>query len=247
MASGVARDETIAFLRRYWLLGVCLLAFLALPRQATTTGEETSVRPGINAKYLGPGLDVDHWVAIFEGESREIFRSRGPIVDALGLEPEVRVADIGSGTGLFLGPFAQAVGPGGRVYAVDISPGFVDHLRKRAAQEGLTQVEVVKSSARSTELAEATVDLAFLCDVYHHFESPKSMLVSLHRALRPGGQLVLIDFERIPGKSRDWILEHVRADKAAFRAEIVAAGFVLEEELKIEGLSENYVLRFRRP
>jgi predicted methyltransferase len=247
MASGVARDATIAFLRRSWLLGACLLAFLALSLHGTAAGDETSVRPGVNERYLAPDLDVDHWVAVFEGESREIFRSRGPIVGALGLEPGARVADIGAGTGLFLGPFSQAVGPGGRVYAVDISSGFVDHLQERAAQEGLTQVEVVKSSARSAELTEATVDLAFLCDVYHHFEFPKSMLASLHRALRPGGQLVLIDFERIPGKSRDWILEHVRADKAAFRAEIVAAGFVLEEEVKIEGLSENYALRFRRP
>jgi hypothetical protein len=57
----------------------------------------------------------------------------------------------------------------------------------------------------------------------------------------------VVDFERIPGRSRDWVLDHVRAGKDAFRAEIEAAGFVVEPELEIAGLEENYVLRFRSP
>jgi predicted methyltransferase len=237
----------ITLLRRRLLLGTCLLVLSSLLAPGAGGDEETSVRPGVNEKYLDPDLDVDHWVEIFEGESREIFQSRQAIVDALGLEPGMRAADIGAGTGLFLGPFAKAVGPEGRVYANEISPRFVLHLRSRAAKEGLTQVEVVKGDAHSTGLAEATVDLVFVCDVYHHFEYPKSMLADLHRALRPGGHLVLIEFERMPGKSREWIVEHVRAGKAAVTAEINASGFVLEEEVEIEGLRENYMLRFRRP
>jgi hypothetical protein len=58
---------------------------------------------------------------------------------------------------------------------------------------------------------------------------------------------VILDFERIPGESRDWVLEHVRAGKESFRQEIESAGFRFEREVAVEGLKENYVLRFRRP
>ena len=99
----------------------------------------------------------------------------------------------------------------------------------------------------SIDLPEGSIDAAWICDTYHHFESPQATLASIKRALRPGGRLVLIDFERIPGVTRDWLLEHVRADKATFRSEVEAAGFEFVDEPEVEGLEENYVLRFRRP
>ena len=95
--------------------------------------------------------------------------------------------------------------------------------------------------------AAASVDLAFVCDTYHHFEYPRSTLESLFTAIRPGGSLVILDFERIPGESDEWVLEHVRAGKEVFRREIESAGFQFEREVTVEGLKENYVLRFRRP
>jgi predicted methyltransferase len=88
------------------------------------------------------------------------------------------------------------------------------------------------------------VDVAFVCDTYHHFEDPKAMLASIRRALRPGGTLVVVDFERIPGTSPDWILKHVRAGKEDFRREIEASGFRFGEEVKL--MRENYFLRFTR-
>ncbi|MGB2501466.1 MAG: SAM-dependent methyltransferase, partial [Mariniblastus sp.] len=60
------------------------------------------------------------------------------------------------------------------------------------------------------------------------------------------GELVVIDFERIPGESREWLLGHVRAGKEVFRAEIMDAGFALDEEVTIKGFKENYFLRFRK-
>jgi len=111
------------------------------------------------------------------------------------------VADIGAGTGLFLPDFDRGVGSEGRVYAVEISPKFLVHLSERAEREKLAQVEVVKGLEDSVELPAASVDLAFVCDTYHHFEYPKSTLESLFSAIRPGGSLVILDFERIPDKS----------------------------------------------
>ena len=65
-------------------------------------------------------------------------------------------------------------------------------------------------------------------------------------ALRPSGRLILIDFERIEGKTRPWLLDHVRAGKETFRAEIQDAGFSLSEEKTLDGFEENYFLVFRK-
>lgn len=231
---------------------------LALAVALATAGEETvtaapdppseiPLPADINASFLSQELDVDRYVGIFEAESREIFAERQAIVAALGLEPGDAVADVGAGTGFFSVLFAEAVGREGAVYAVEVSPKFLDHLRGLAQGDGLGSLKVVEGTAHSVELAEGSVDVAFVCDVYHHFEHPADSLASLQKALRPGGSLVVIDFERIPGVSRDFVFDHVRAGKAVFRSEIEAAGFEFAEEVEIEGLSENYTLRFRRP
>ena len=179
-------------------------------------------------------------------ESREIFAQRDAIAAAVGLVPGKRIADVGAGTGLFVEPFAEAVGESGRVLAVDISPRLVQHMEERFAELDLGQVEVVRSEETSTTLAPGSVDVIFTCDTYHHFTHYEAMLASIHQALAPGGRLIIVDFERIPGVTRDWLLDHVRADKEQVTAEAEAAGFVLEEEVEIPGLMENYMLRFRK-
>ena len=227
------------------LLFPCLLA-LAFSAAGAETAEQ-SVRSGVNDKYLAPDLDVDEWTQRFEGEAREIFVHRRDIVERLDLQPGMAVADIGAGTGLFLPAFDRGVGSEGRVYAVEISPKFLEHLRERSKREDLARVEVVEALEDSVALPAASVDVAFVCDTYHHFEYPRSTLDSLYTAIRPGGSLVILDFERIPDKSSQWALEHVRAGKEVFRRGIESAGFRFEREVAVEGLKENYVLQFRRP
>jgi predicted methyltransferase len=228
------------------------LRFLAAPALwlAACTGAppapEASVRPGINEDFLNPALSVAEWEARFEVESREIFAQRGGLARAVGLAPGDTVADVGAGTGLFLVPFAAAVGPEGKVYAVDLSPVFVEHLAGRARELRLSQVEAHLCRADALDLPPGSLDRAFICDTYHHFEYPRSTMASLHEALRRNGEVVIVDFERIPGVSREWVLDHVRCGKAEVIAEVESDGFELLEELDVPGLSENYVLRFRR-
>ncbi|MDP6408310.1 MAG: class I SAM-dependent methyltransferase [Planctomycetota bacterium] len=222
-------------------LGACAWA----PPADETVAEE-SVGEDLNGSFLADDLDVGRFARIFEGESREVFRQRERILATLGIQTGMAVADVGAGTGLFIGPLNEAVGENGVVYAVDISPGFVDHLRGRVRREGLEAVEVVLCDERSASLPEESVDVVFVCDTYHHFEYPRSTVASLHRALRPGGSLVVVDFDRIPYVSRPWILGHVRAGQQAFVREIEAEGFELIERPRVFGLLENYVLRFRK-
>ena len=115
-----------------------------------------------------------------------------------------------------------------------------------ASKLNLNNVTGVLCPEDSISLPPESVDVVFVCDTYHHFEHPESTMKSIHAALRSGGRLIVVDFERIPGVSRDWILGHVRAGKEVFRAEIQDAGFTLVEERKIKGLNENYLLVFRK-
>jgi len=225
----------------------CLLVLATIGCVQQKRIDPGAVPENINAKFLSQDLNPDVWVNRFEVEAREIFASRDEILSAVQLSPGDRIADIGAGTGLFVASFARAVGPTGKVYAVDISPRLIDHLKKRAADDGLTNVNVILSKEKSAELPENSVDVVFICDTYHHFEYYDAMLGSIFSALRPGGQLIIIEFERIPGVSREWTLGHVRANKERFTSEIVRAGFRLIEEVEIPGLEENYFLRFKRP
>jgi SAM-dependent methyltransferase len=232
-----ATDLRIALLAAAAVLAAC---------RAPEPAPLESVKPGINDDFLDPELDPREFVQRFEVESREIFASRTKIARAVGLRPGMAVADIGAGTGLFTEMFAGDVGKGGRVYAVDISPKLIEHIRARAQRKNLAQVEAVLCSDRSVDLPAGSVDVLFVCDTYHHFEYPAPVLASMRKALRPGGTLVVVDFERIPGASREWILDHVRAGKEVFVAEIEAAGFRKIDEVAIDGLKENYFVRFSK-
>jgi ubiquinone/menaquinone biosynthesis C-methylase UbiE len=227
---------------------VCLVLFTVavVGWPASARADEQSVRPGVNEHYRSRHLDVDGFAEMFESDSREVFARRHEIVKSLDLGRGLAIADIGAGTGFFMELFAESVGADGKVYAVEISPKFIEYLRERAQRGGLRQVEVVEGDDRFVPLSEASIDVAFLCDTYHHLEKPQGILRSLRRALRPGGRLFVIDFDRNPTSSRKWVLEHVRAGKKEVSAEIASAGFTLEEEIAIDGLVENYILRFRR-
>jgi predicted methyltransferase len=210
---------------------------------ASASAQEQSVKPGINENFQDP--DVDRYIQMFEGESREIFAFRHEIVAALGLEPGMDVADVGAGTGFFAMMMSGHVEPGGTIHAVDIAENFIQHIRQSAEKHGVDNIEAHVCTERSVELPENSVDLVFVCDTYHHFEYPFDTLASIHRALRPGGQLVIVDFERIRGVSDEWVLDHVRCGKGTVADEIRDSGFDFVEEIDL-GMEGQYVLRFRK-
>jgi ubiquinone/menaquinone biosynthesis C-methylase UbiE len=221
-----------------------LLLFLAVLHLATfpALGQEQSVRPGINRPYENP--DVREFVGVFEGPDRDIFARRHQIVSACRVRPGMAVADIGAGTGLFTRLFASAVGPAGTVYAVDIAPKFVEHIGETCKVNGLTNVVGVVCPPDSVGLSPGSIDLAFICDTYHHFEFPFRTMSSLHRALRSGGRVVVIDFERIQGVSPPWVLSHVRAGRGTVAHEIISSGFRLVGEVRL--LKDKYCLLFEK-
>jgi len=219
------------------LLLASLLASPALP-----DAREQSVSPGINRHYENPVWQ--QWVYTFESPGREIYAKRHAIVAASGIRPGMAVADIGAGTGLFTRLFSPRVGPEGRVYAVDISRSFVENILRTCREEGLTNVQGIVNTPDEVGLPADSLDLAFLSDTYHHFEYPASMLASIHRALRVGGRLIVIDFRRQPGRSSPWVMGHVRAGRDTVIGEIQAAGFRFVADRPV--LDSNYFLEFEK-
>jgi ubiquinone/menaquinone biosynthesis C-methylase UbiE len=223
--------------------GVSFLG-IALLVTVLATAQEKSVNPGINDPFKNP--DVEKFTKTFEGESRELFVHREKVVQAIGLKSGMIVADIGAGTGLYTRLFAKEVGTEGQVFAVDISAKFLEQIQKTSREANLKNVTPVLCNADSVDLPPNSIDLAYICDTYHHFEFPERTMLSLHRALKPGGRLVLIDFHRIPGKSSEWTLKHVRAGQEVFEKEILSCGFKKTDEIK-DILKENYFVIFTKP
>jgi ubiquinone/menaquinone biosynthesis C-methylase UbiE len=230
----------------YAPLFLAAVATLLVGQETPAPKTEASVRPGINENFLDPALKVDEFLKRFEVESREIFHEREKVVAACGIRKGMTVADIGAGTGLYSRLFAEATGPEGWVYAVEIAGPFLKHIVERARQEGQKNISAVLSPEDSVSLPPNSVDVAFICDTYHHFEYPKGTIGSLVGALKKGGTVVVIDFERVEGKSSDWVMGHVRAGKEVFRKEIEEAGLTFVEEIKMDGFKDNYFLRFRK-
>lgn len=225
--------------------GVRFALWAAIMLLITLSGT-ASARDGAEAAINQPFLDPDfaEWVQRFESPGREVYDRRAAIVAASGARSGMRVADIGAGTGLFTLLFARAVGPRGSVAAVDISRQFADNIGRRARADGYTNVATLVNSQTDTRLPPDSIDLAFVCDTYHHFEQPRAMLASIHRALRAGGSLVVVDYQRIEGNSSAWVLGHVRAGKEQVIREIESVGFRLAADEPL--LRENFYLRFAK-
>ena len=115
------------------------------------------------------------------------------VVATLGLEPGMRVADLGAGTGVFTIPLATATGPTGKVYAIDIDPGLLAIVKDKARASSLTTIETVVAGEVDPRLPEP-VDLIFVCDTMHHLPKQGEYVKQFSRLLRPGGRVVVIDF-----------------------------------------------------
>ncbi len=223
---------------------IVLPLILALTFATAGPAQEKSVKPGINESWKSS--DIEPLVNRLEAESREIFQHRSDLAAITGPLAGSAIADIGAGSGFMALEFARLTGPQGKVYAVDINPTMMENVARLARKAGIGHLETVVNGERSVELPEASVDLVFICDTYHHFEYPQDVMASVRKALRPGGQLVVVEFHRVEGESENWVLQHVRADKDVFIREIEQSGFRLTNVHEPSFLKDNYVLRFVR-
>jgi ubiquinone/menaquinone biosynthesis C-methylase UbiE len=176
------------------------------------------------------GKDVGSTTVIYLIDRDEKQKPR-ELVAAMPLKPGMTVADIGTGTGYMLPYLSEAVGAQGRVLSEDIFPDFLEKAKNTAKQHKLANVEFIQGSETDPGLPANGVDVVLALDSYHHWNYPDKMLAALHRELRDGGRLVIVEYYRrpdaMPGRRA---MQHIRLDAPDVIKEIESNHFRLLSE-----------------
>ena len=224
--------------------GACLVrADADLEDSHYTTGPPS--RDGIGKIYMG--REISHvmghlgagWL---ERPERERQERTDLLIAGLSLSKDSVVADIGAGTGYFTFPVAARVAQG-KVFAVDIQPEMLALIEQRKALENVVNVETVLGEADDPKLPDSEIDLAFIVDAYHEFSFPREMGERLKASLKPGGQLVLVEYRaedpRVPIKRLHKMSEvQVKQEMAAIGLDWVSTESYLPQQ---------HVLIFQKP
>jgi len=186
-----------------------------------------------------------NYITMLDRPERADFQKPREVMAALAIEPGERVADLGAGSGYFTIPLAMAVGAKGKVWATDLYQDLVDHIQKRAHDEKLDNVEVLKVVKDDPMLPKQGVDTILMVDAYHYLENRVAYNRKLCECLAPGGRIVVIDSiprppeERMPGYPQP----HVQISREMLDAEMGEAGLV---PVKVhEFLPEQYFVEYR--
>ena len=201
---------------------------------------------GIGKRYMGReiagvmGWEGARWL---ERESRAHEERPELLLRELALAPGMTVADIGAGTGYYTWQLAKQLGPGGRVYAVDVQPEMIRMLDSQMAKRGVRNVVSVLGSETSVKLPPSSVDLAIMVDVYHELAYPSEVLDSIVDALKPGGRVVFVEY-RAEDPSVAIKPLHKMSERQV-RREATAHG--LKWERSIQSLPIQHAIVFRKP
>ncbi len=127
---------------------------------------------------------------------------RESIFQLIAPRPGEVIADVGCGKGTWTFPLARAVGKHGKVYAVDVNLAKTLEVKKRIADDGVKNVEVIRSLDDDPGLAADSVDAVFVNNVIHHVErwALSGFLHGLRKALKPSGRLIIRDPNGGPGR-----------------------------------------------
>jgi ubiquinone/menaquinone biosynthesis C-methylase UbiE len=180
------------------------------------------------AGRYGNPEDLERYVARLADPARDAWQKPDEVVRELGLRPGQTACDIGAGPGYFSLRLAAAVGATGRVYAVDVEPVILGALRERVEAASASNVTPVLALGHDPLLADGLCDVVLVVDTYHHFPDRPQYLRRLQRALRDGGVIVNIDYEKKPTPVGPR-MEH-RLSRDEFVAEAREAGLQVVRE-----------------
>ncbi len=203
-----------------------------------------SSAPAHNGPAHHGSRDIKDYIRRMESADRAAWQKPDEVIAALKLRPGERIADVGCGPGYFTLPLAEAVGPAGKVWAVDVQAEMLDRLREHLAKRELSHIEPQLVPENDPRLPSGQVDTVFIVNTYHHFSYRPVYVSKLRRALAPGGRIVIIDF--IP-KSREQRgfgpkLE-MQLDRATVDREMAASG--LRPAAVHTFLPEQYFVEYR--
>lgn len=183
--------------------------------------------------------DAAAFAAEFEEPSRPLFRYRAAIAGLLQIKPGMTVGEVGAGSGYLARFMTGQVGPEGRVFANELEPKMVAHMKAVASREGLNNLTVVQGTPTSTGFEAGLLDRLAVVHAFSFFDRPAEMLRSMHAALKPGGRLVIVD---IPSEQVGSSIVGVDADEVITLAK--ASGFTPAGENGV--VPGHYALIFRK-
>lgn len=181
--------------------------------------------------------DAARWSAVFDDPARDAWQRPDEVLRLLALAPDARVADVGAGTGYFSVRIAPAV-PQGRVWAVDLEPAMVHHVRHRAEQGRLHNLFAVLGTPDDAMIPER-VDVVLVVDTNHHIDARPAYYRRLALSLRPGGRVVIIDYTPDAPEGPP---PEMRLSPAQVDAEMTAAGYARVGDATL--LPRQYVLTY---
>jgi len=163
----------------------------------------------------------------YEGFGRDAWQQPEKVVQSLAIKPGDRIADLGSGGGYFTFRLSRAVGPTGKVYAVDVDQDMLEDLAERVKKDGYGNIEKILAKYDDPSLPESGVDLIFTSNVYHHIEARAKYFADAAKYLRPGGRVAVVDFD-----GRHWSATFVghTTPVELIKKEMDEAGYRLERE-----------------
>jgi ubiquinone/menaquinone biosynthesis C-methylase UbiE len=144
-------------------------------------------------------------------------------LDRMGLKPGQRVLEVGPGPGRLLIPAARRVLPGGEVVGIDIQPGMIERLKRRAKDAGVANLTALLGDATEPIVPEESFDLAFLVTTLGEIPNRAAALSQCHRALKPGGVLSVTELLPDPHYQSKATVKRL-AEEAGFRLESVQGG-----------------------
>lgn len=173
---------------------------------------------------------ADEWEKTLESPGRAATQKVDEVLSDLSLKPGMIVADIGAGSGFFSRPLAKAVGPNGKVYAVDIQQGLLDYINKRDAEESIHNIQTVLGEFDDPKIPARNVDLAFINDVLHHIEHRAAYLKALGAYIKPGGRVAIIEMNKDDPNTGHKNQPELLVARAEILQWMSDAGFKLAEE-----------------
>ena len=212
------------------------------PPEGLTEGEKKPLQIGklIKRRQIAPVMSVAHadWLTRAERDAEE---QPDRVVASLKIPQGATVVDLGAGVGYFTWRLAKAVGPSGKVIAVDIQEGMLDLLAANLKRRGIDNVEMVLAHPEDPKLPVGQVDLLMLVDVYHELAHPESTMAHVRRSLKPDGRVVIIEYRKEDPTVRIQPLHKMTVDEV--RAEVEPVGFKLDEVMDF--LPKQHIIIFK--
>lgn len=230
-----------------------LIAAVALPALLALGGPLVLHPSSVFAQYAAAGQhgkgehrrpeDIAEYLQHLDRAERDRDQKPVEVIDALDLKPGMAVADLGAGSGYFTRRLVQAVTDTGKVYAVDVEPAMLEYTKQSMARMGMpSSVEFILATRDNAKLRPRSVDLIFVCNVFHHLENRPSYFEGVTAALKPSGRVAIIDFYHDERSGDVGFPRHHLVPRETVINEMTKAGYVLLREHAF--LPRQYFLEF---